>query len=355
MNAFSANSMAVLIGSLPMDRHDEATQLVLKYTPDVPLWVQLPKYPEEGMIPQFLPGFPGVTREGGKIFIDSNATGFEDELVSFYEEYIAVSEGAAALKDSRFRLTEETARGFFTLLDTVGGLTAPPAALKGQVTGPVTMGIGVKDREGRVVFFDDRLKDVIIKHIAMKARWQAEQLASKGAQAIVFFDEPGLASFGTSAFISISKEQINEALTEAVDGVHAADGLAGVHICANADWSLALESNVDIISFDAYSFFDKFILYPDLIKAFIHKGGILAWGIIPTSDPQDIERETSETLFAQWREQAEKIIGLGIDGNRLLKQVFITPSCGTGSLSLDHATKVLDMTRSVSEKVRALM
>ncbi len=347
--------MAVLIGSLPLENHNEATQLVLQATPDVPQWVQLPKYPEEGMVPQFLPGFPGVTREDEKVFIDAAKDDFEDALVAFYEEYIAVSEGALPLNGSRFCLTDDTAKGFFTLLDAIDALPAAPAALKGQITGPVTMGIGVKDREGRLVFFDDRLRDVLTKHIAMKARWQAQQLGSTGAQPMVFFDEPGLVSFGTSSFISISKEQIHAALNEAAAEVHAAGGLAGVHICANADWSLALESCVDIISFDAYSFFDKFILYPDLIAAFIQRGGILAWGIVPTSEPRDIERESADTLFEQWRKKAEEITKLGIPFDQLLQQTLITPSCGTGFLSVDHTKKVLDMTQSVSGKVRALM
>lgn len=41
---FEANALAVLIGSLPVSAHEEANRLVMKYTPDIPLWVQLPAY-----------------------------------------------------------------------------------------------------------------------------------------------------------------------------------------------------------------------------------------------------------------------------------------------------------------------
>jgi len=51
---FQANCLPVLIGSLPMDNHAEATKLVYKYTPEIPLWVQLPVFKEEGMLAQFL-------------------------------------------------------------------------------------------------------------------------------------------------------------------------------------------------------------------------------------------------------------------------------------------------------------
>ena len=60
MTEFKGNGLPLLIGSLPIRDHDQAVTLVFQYTPDLPLWVQLPAYPQEGMISQFLEGFPGV-------------------------------------------------------------------------------------------------------------------------------------------------------------------------------------------------------------------------------------------------------------------------------------------------------
>ena len=42
------------------------------------------------------------------------------------------------------------------------------------------------------------------------------------------------------------------------------------------------DAGVDILSYDAYSYFDKLILYPDHLRRFLDKGGILATGIVPT-------------------------------------------------------------------------
>jgi len=356
MAPFTPNSLPVLIGSLPMRDHEAATRLVLDHTPEIPLWVQLPQYPEEGMVNQFLPGMPGITRTAEKIFIDTSSERYEQDLPRFYEDYLAVTENAALLKKSRFALTDQTARGFFVFSDIIARLPRPPAAVKGQVTGPITMGIGVKDQNGRSIFYDETLRDVVVKHIAMKARWQVEQLSRLGAPPILFFDEPGIVSFGTSAFISISREQIQAVISEAIDAVHAANGLVGIHICANGDWSLALESETDIISFDAYSYFDRFVLYTDQIKQFVTSGRILAWGIVPTSDPEDVERETVSSLYERWQEQARQLRAItGLEQDLLTAQTLITPSCGTGSLRLDQATKVLELTKGVSEKIRSRM
>lgn len=353
MNApFNADCTALLIGSLPMDNHAEATRLMLKYVPEIPLWVQLPRHPGEGMIEQFLPGMPGFTQEGEKVYITTEAPDFQDKLVAFFEDYMAVTAEPTLLAKSRFSLTPETACGFFELILAAADLPAPPKALKGQITGPITMGVGVKDQNGKSVFYDDTLRDVLVKMLALKARWQAEQLAAAGARSIVFFDEPGIVSFGSSAFISISREQVNAAMAEVIEGVHAAGGLAGIHICANGDFSLALDSAADIISFDAYNFFDKFMLYSDKIKAFLDRGGILAWGIVPTDNPESIEGESVDSLLEKWEAAAGQVQALGFDRAQIMAQSLITPSCGTGSLTLDQAVKVLEMTQGLSARLR---
>ena len=78
MTLFKANGLPLLVGSLPMDDHPAAARLVMDHTPQIPLWVQLPQFPEEGMINQFIPGLPGVTVQKGKHFI---------EMLAFYTNY----------------------------------------------------------------------------------------------------------------------------------------------------------------------------------------------------------------------------------------------------------------------------
>ncbi|MBW1744364.1 MAG: hypothetical protein JRJ47_13195 [Deltaproteobacteria bacterium] len=353
MAEFRGNALALLIGSLPITDHDEAVDLVLKYTPDIPLWVQLPAHPEEGMMIQFLGGVPGLVNDTGRVLIDTSKPEFEDDVLRFYEDYLAVTEGGAPLDDTRFVLTPETARGFFALLEKIESAPRPPVALKGQITGPVTQATGLTDQNKRAIFYDDRLLDIVGKTLAMKARWQVEKLSQRDVPAIVFIDEPGLAGFGSSAFISISREDIARVLSEVIDAIHQANGLAGVHVCANTDWSLILDSSADILSFDAYGFFDRLVLYKTSLKTFFDQGRILAWGIAPTSDVADIEKETVPSLVAKWESQASQLEGLGIQREKIMAQSLITPSCGTGSLSRDHAVKVLEMTREVSEALRS--
>lgn len=354
MQTFNPSGRPALIGSLPMDDHEKAAGLVLEYASEIPLWVQLPTYKEEGMVAQFLPGMPGVVIEGEKTFIDKNKPGFGEEILAFYEEYLMVTEGGGNLSDSRFAMTGAEARGFVEMKRRIEGLVEKPVAVKGQITGPITFATGTTDREGRAIFYDDELRDVAVKQLAMKAAWQTHELAVFGKPVIVFFDEPALAGFGSSAFLTITKEAVKDALGEMSRAVHAEGGLAGVHVCANTEWDLLLDSDLDVISFDAYSYFDKFMLYSAKIKAFIERGGILAVGIVPTLPAETIIKENVESLFTMWEQQLNQLENLGISRERILERTLITPSCGTGSLPLDLAVKVLDMTRGLSKKIRGL-
>jgi hypothetical protein len=109
---------------------------------------------------------------------------------------------------------------------------------------------------------------------------------------------------------------------------------------------------VDIVNFDTFSYFDRFLLYGDQIKRFIGRGGILAWGLVPTGLPEALEAATVASLVRRWEAQCRALVALGVDREQLRAQSLISPSCGVGSLSLAQARKVLTLTREVSAHIR---
>jgi len=346
------NCLPLLIGSIPLKGHQEATDLILKYTPKSPIWAQLPLYPEEKMIPQFLPGMPGWVEIDGNSYIDTSSPEFESQLVAFYEEFMAVTEGGHSLDNSRFRLEDDRAKGFFVLLDKLKAEKPDLETVKGQITGPITFATGIKDQEKKAIFYQEQLRDAAVKMLAIKAGWQVEKLSQCQVPVIIFFDEPALAGFGSSEFMSISKQDVMDCFSEVIEPVHLRGGLAGIHVCANADWSIILDSEADILSFDAYSYFDKLLLYSEQLKDFLNRGGIIAWGIVPTLNPEDIERETTDSLMDKLNDELTRMEELGLSRTQLMEQAFITPSCGTGSLTQDQAVKVLRLTKEISDRLR---
>lgn len=347
------NCLPMLIGSLPMNNHGEAVDLILKHTPAIPSWPQLPVFAQEGMIAQFLPGLPCVKTVDDRTFLDTADPQFDEQILQFFGEYMALIEDSSMWDQSRFVLTSHTAQGFFTFKDKMASLSARPLAVKGQITGPMTFCTGLTDGQRRAVFYNETVRDAVVKHLALVAAWQVRQLRQHSGTVIVGIDEPALAGFGSSEFISITKEEILACLSEVVEAIHDQGGLAGIHVCANTDWQLVLESGVDIVNFDAHGYFDKFILYTDLICRFLEAGKYLAWGLVPTLVKEQIEQSTVDQLYQDWKTKSAQLIDGGIDVQSLRVQSLITPSCGTGSLSLELARRVLQLTEGLSERIRS--
>lgn len=333
------SGLATAIGSLPHTDPKEACDLVLRYLPEIPIWPQLPRRSfRENMYAQFSEGFPGVVLDGDRISIDRSRPA-EETLEGLYTDYLAENRDAFAISDSY-------AAGLQTFLS-LGSRLGNPTAVKGQVTGPVSWGLGVTDEGRRPALYDEVLADALAKHLRMKAAWQEKALQALCPNTIIFMDEPYMASFG-SAFVSLSREKVLALWGEVLGGIQ---GLRGLHCCGNTDWSVVLSAPIDILSFDAYDYGQTLSLYPEEVRRFLGRGGIIAWGIVPTQE-EPLGKEDLESLLARLEEAMGFLERKGMPRERLLRQSLITPACGLGSLSPQAAARALELTAALSQALR---
>ena len=93
-------------------------------------------------------------------------------------------------------------------------------------------------------------------------------------------------------------------------------------------------------------------LYQNELKHYIDAGGWLAWGIVPSLDEIQIKAESTSSLVKQFKQKIAHLDALGMDRGIVLRQSLITPSCGLGTLSIENAQKVMQMTKAVSDTIR---
>jgi len=230
-----------------------------------------------------------------------------------------------------------------------GGLVREEAGLVAGLldqTEPRVRPADVADQNRKPVLYDEVLAEAVAKHLRLKASWMEHELRKKASQTIIFVDEPYMSSFG-SAFVSLSRTRVETLMEEVFAGI---EGLSGVHCCGNTDWSLLLATSADILSLDAYEYAESLALYPDRVGAFLERGGMIAWGIVPASD-QALE-ETVDSLVERFHEALGLLTAKGLHMDDLLASAFITPSCGCGSLAEDTAERVLQLTGEVSSALR---
>jgi hypothetical protein len=162
---------------------------------------------------------------------------------------------------------------------------------------------------------------------------------------LVTLDEPYLCSFG-SAFVNVSREDVATSLNAAAAAVHAEGALAGLHCCGNTDWSLVLSTDIDVVNFDAHEYFTGLSLYPAELRAFVERGGVLAWGAVPTSSAA--AEIGAAAMLRKIDAQMTELVSKGISRERLMAQSILTPSCGVGSRTVAEADQVLGVLTELS-------
>ncbi len=341
MKPFLPRALATGVGSLPYRDAQQALQTVLRELPAIPFWPQLPKRDfRENMYVQFSEDLPGVKVDLAHEFIGvQRDEENQAQIEAFYECYLH--------NDPKlFAVREEYAAGLY-------GMSRERAAvrsaelIKGQITGPISFGLKVTDQNLRPILYDDGLRDVLVKLLARKAQWQEDFLKSLGTT-IIFVDEPSLALIGASV-VSLNREEVIRDLEEVFSALR---GLKATHCCANTDWSLLLETSVDVISFDAINYAQNLALYADEVKRFLRRGGALAWGIVPTIE-EDILQATEDGLVAKLDEAMNMLVRKGIERELVYERSLISPACGLGTVSESAADRALELSRLVSQRVRA--
>lgn len=351
MKDWQGGSRATMVGSMPHRDRRKVIQFILENLPEIPVWPQLAAYPAEQMMAQYLEGLPGVRQEGDRTWIQTEGADFEQELYEFFSDYLAIEENPEIIADSRFAFGPECGRTFRHFTRAAQSIPTPEA-VKGQITGPFTLLSTLKDQNKRALLYNEQFQEALPKHLAMKAIWQIQQLQQLDCPLILFLDEPGLAGYGSSAFITVSGQLVKVLLEEVAAAIHRAGALAGIHICANTDWNLVFDSSLDIINFDAYNYLEKFTLYPEPLIAFVERGGVVAWGMVPTSTDPAAQQETGESLLERWCRHMETLDLGSLSLERIARQSLFTPSCGCGTLSRSQAERTVLLTRELSRLVR---
>ena len=345
--AFNPECLATAIGSMPHDDPSVACDIVLKTVPNIPIWPQLPNTDfHEEMEIQYSEGFPGVVfdTEKKRMYFKTDVdltSGFE----KFYENYMTENL-------DYFKITPEYSRGIYEMEKKLIGKKPPDIKFfKSHVTGPITVGLGRVDENKRAIYYNEMFRDIIVKGTEMKARWMLDKFKFLGCKQICFIDEPILSGFGSSTYVSLHRQDVVQYLNEVVQAIHKADAYAGAHCCGNTEWTILVDAGVDIINFDAYEYADTIAYYAGQIQKFLEKGGVLAWGIVPTS--QKIKTETPKSLVNKLKAGVANLAKKGVEETLIWDRCLVTPSCGTGSLTVDLADNIFGQLFEVSKLLRS--
>ncbi|MDA8334529.1 MAG: hypothetical protein M0Z41_05955 [Peptococcaceae bacterium] len=303
------NCLTTAMGILPHTDLDAAMATALSV--DIPFWPQLPRYSfYEDMYVQVSEHFPGIVADEAKLRLQL-------ELDRFYAE---LPEYAGRADDEAFfRLSPGYSVALNAFLER--DLSGYPF-IRGQSIGPISFGFKIHDESLRPIIYNDDIRAFLYDFIARKANAQYHQLREANSRAFVWMDEPGLEIlFGsfTGYPSSLAKEDFRSFLDQL-------EGPKGVHLCGNPDWSFLLSGlDLDILSVDIFGNGPIFVRYTDEIAAFLARGGIISWGIVPTLTGE-FDLEDEKTLLGRLLSLWDYLHERGVDRETIARRAWLAPA-----------------------------
>lgn len=322
--------LVTAVGSLPHTDPGRAVNLIessLRLAPHVP---QLPRLDlREQMWTQFVENLPCFVLDTDNLNYYFDTSGDSMTAVeAFYENYLAVVDGRSA---DYFQIGPRFGGGIRTFFESAEKRPQKLPFAKTQVTGPLSFGMTVTDETRKPIFYHSVFRDVIVKGMGLKALWLIEQCKRIAERVIVFFDEPSLSAYGSSAFLGVSKTDVVATLTEVMEMVLDRGGVPGIHCCGNTDWGMLMETPVRIINFDAVDYMHTMGIYASELAKFIGRGGVLAWGAVPNTER--VLEENTAIVYGRLRDGLDVLERSGVDRGALQERVIITPACGCAGLN----------------------
>lgn len=309
MHKMPGNCLTTAMGILPHDNIADALRISLAV--DIPFWPQLPRYSFfEDMYVQVSENFPGIQLDEAKRKIQLDTASFYQQLPA----YAIRSED-----ENTYKLSDHYAAALNTFLQQD---LSSYKIIRGQSIGPVSYGLKIVDENLKPIIYNDDLRLFLFDFIARKVNRQYRQLLEVHPLPFVWVDEPGLELlFGS--FTGYSSNRAHQDFQAFLDLL---EGPRSVHLCGNPDWSFLLSGlDLDILSVDIFGNGHIFTRYVEEIKAFLKRGAIISWGIVPTLTE---EMETvgvqyfADKLAEYWRYLDSKGVALDL----ILDRAWLAPA-----------------------------
>lgn len=356
MNQYSNLKLqALAIGSLPHNDLTKAMNVVKKDFPQIPFFPQLKNINKnEDMIIQFLEGLPSFLPSKLENFtIDSDSEEFFKDLETFFANYEEIISNSNSETLWNYGISKDFSSSFEEFENIIK--TTKPQFAKGQIVGPFTLATTLQDNNGKAVIYDETLKDIIVKLLSLKALWQIKRIkkANPNTTPIIFMDEPSISQLGTSAYMTISENDVTQMIQEISNIIKANGGMSALHCCGKCDWSIPMKAKIELLNPDAYTFAENFSIYYKMIGNHLQSGGKIAWGIVPTLDVETLENTSLDILIEKFNQAIKYLTNKGIDEKLIIDNSLITSSCGVGSLSIENAERAMDLVSELSKELRA--
>ena len=265
------------LGVLPHKNINAVVDIISKYFSDVPFWAQLPNYSSvEGNFLQFLTPIPGVKNDilKKKYYLDTKSYIYETRSSGIVKDF----EDLSFNKLKKYRPNSVFFDYFLRVIDEY-----KPQYAKGQIVGPITLGLLLADESGTPVIENMKAMDLLIKSSCMQIISQICEMKSvyPVIKPFIFVDEAELGRAVISDNAFRSRRKILAILKTLVKTIKDNGGIPAISASSCLDWSIPLEAGFEIISINPDSQFVTLLNKNLKLDKYFNLGKKIAWNILP--------------------------------------------------------------------------
>ncbi|MFN7151585.1 MAG: hypothetical protein ACK4V6_19155 [Microthrixaceae bacterium] len=324
--------LATSVGSLPAADAEGAVRLALSAQPafpTVPTWGGV----DSSLLAQAMEGLEGVSVEPpGLLRVDATLAAELDDDV----------QRAAAVGERVDGASFEQLHRFLATIDGV-----PSVGVRVGVLGPVTLALALR-AAGVAEVPATTLAASLVRRRARALLGAVRAVLGEGV-VFVCASEPGLIGAMHPTF-PLTPTQVADLLDPFVHGLdehpRAGDLLIGVHVPGRTDWETIVSTGVSVISTPIER---GLVGAAGTLGSFLERGGRIVWGAVPVDQPLGTSEELLwRRLSALWCE----LVAEGLDPLTLRSRSLVGPADGLGHFGATQAQRVLELTDSLSTRIR---
>ena len=214
-----------------------------------------------------------------------------------------------------------------------------------NILGPFTVSQILTDTAHEQVLADKSYRKLFVQAVCVKALWIIEKIKeySPNTVPVVILEEPMLYQFGMLKRENkeITSTIVTGMFSQVVEKLKSHGAIVGVQCLEKCDWSIPINAGVDLISYDAYNNPNNLGIFPEILTEFLHKGGMINWGIVPTLSDNMVMGLSVEYLHKRLLTTFDGIILSGVPADLLYKSALVSLNGNVNHLSVMFAEKAI--------------
>lgn len=334
------------LGILPHKNIGAVVDIVEKYFPQTPFWAQLPNFsPVEGQFLQFLVNIPGIKSDllGKKKFLDTKSYLYQSRSVEIIKDFDELT--LDILK--KYRPNSVFFENFLQIID-----QHKPLYAKGQIYGPVSIGLLLTDETGAPIIENGKVIDLILKSICLQIIAQICEMknVSPAITPYIFVEEPEICKVIAPEKGIRKRKKILSMLKTVAKTIKDNGGIPVFHSANCHDWSLPIEAGFEVLSFNTDSQFVTLLNSNIRLDNYLNAGNKLAWNLLP-SDIQELMQTDVQSLFVKFMEEVNRLR----DFYKLHKSLILSHSILTigdpAAFSEPASEKAISLIKNLADRI----